>query len=748
MLSYLKRLSRFVLRHPALVASLTVTGLVVGARQLNLLEPLELTAYDRMMQLRPALPPDPRLLIVEITEADIQALEQWPMTDAVMNQLFQKLEQHQPAVIGLDIFRDIPVPPGHAELSARFAKSDRIIPICKLKDTENPGTPPPPEVPESRVGFSDLAIDASGTVRRALLFHHLNLTSGCTTPYSFSFQLARRYLEQKGIQPENYQDALKFGQSIFKPLLPNSGGYQQADAGGYQILLNYRSGRQLADTITLSEVLSDRLNPNLVKGRIILIGATAPSLKDAFWTPYSTQGRQLTKMSGVVVQGQIVSQILSTVLDGRRVFWFWPEWAEIWWIWGWSLAGGLLVRSVRNPAQLALAEILALSLLLGISVILFFGSGWVPVVAPSLGLIAGSTGVLAYTAYKTQQERAYFARLVQEQENNLVALQALLKEKTLEPAIAPEQEPLTNTTQIAPGDSTGDSTAIWNSHQEAAPAPTGAETPSKSTDILSGRYKIIRVLGAGGFGLTYLAEDTLRPGKPKCVVKHLQPARRDDKFLTIARRLFRTEAEILEKLGNHNQIPQLLAYFEENKEFYLVEEYVKGDSLSDELPVDKRLPEAQVKELIKGILEVLSFIHEHSVIHRDIKPSNIIRRQTDDKLVLIDFGAVKQIQPQELSDQENLTVAVGTRGYAPPEQYAGHPYFSSDIYAVGIIGIQAVTGIAPHQLSLAPETGEINWRHLANISEEFAQLLQKMVHYHFADRYQSASAVMEDLRRL
>ena len=155
-------------------------------------------------------------------------------------------------------------------------------------------------------------------------------------------------------------------------------------------------------------------------------------------------------------------------------------------------------------------------------------------------------------------------------------------------------------------------------------------------------------------------------------------------------------------------------------------------------------------KLIKDILEILVFIHNHNVIHRDIKPSNIIRRQTDGQLVLIDFGAVKQIQPQQQLDQEHdtpehNTVAVGTRGYAPPEQYAGYPKLCSDIYAVGVIGIQALTGIPPHQLLLDSETGEISLHHLANVSDEFAQILKKMVRYHFPHRYQSVTKVLEDL---
>ncbi len=771
-LSRLKRISGFVLGRPALVASLTVTGLLLGCRRLSLLEPLELSAYDRLVQLRPALPPDPRLLVVTVTEADIQAQKKYPLTDAVVNQLLQNLEEYQPAAIGLDIYRDLEQPPGHAELSSTLQKSDRIIPICKRPDRDNPGTPPPPGVPESRVGFSDIAVDKpNGIVRRGLLFVNpvQTTSSGCTTPYSFSFQLAQRYLERKGIQPELIQqdqkEYLKLGKVVFKPLLPTAGGYQQADAGGYQILLNYRSSTSLARTVTLSDVLANRLNPSWVKDRIVLIGISASSIDDAFYTPYSSQERRLQKMPGVVVHGQLVSQLLSAVLDGRRLFWFWPEWGEALWIFGWSLTGGILVRVVRHPGQLMLAEGVALGLLLGISVLMFFESGWVPMVAPTLGLITAGTGVLGYSAYQAEQERIkaekerlYIEQKAQEQEKNIALLQGLLKQSTNYPVtteteteIAPTADAaLTEETEMPPEDS-NESTAIATP-EDFVPVPATnrrdrVKHPETTTNLLAGHYKINRILGAGGFGLTYLAQDLHRPGSPQCVVKHLKPARRDEKFLQVARRLFHTEAEILEKLGTHPQIPRLLAHFEEKTEFYLVQEYVQGHPLSDELPVDKRLPEEQVVDLLLSILDILTFIHGHSVIHRDIKPSNIMRSELDDKFVLIDFGAVKQIQPQERPDQEGQTVAIGTRGYAPAEQYAGHPSFSSDIYALGMIGVQAVTGIFPHQLTVS-ETGDVSWRHLANVSKEFGQILEKMVRYHFPERYQSAAVVMEELQRL
>jgi serine/threonine-protein kinase len=270
---------------------------------------------------------------------------------------------------------------------------------------------------------------------------------------------------------------------------------------------------------------------------------------------------------------------------------------------------------------------------------------------------------------------------------------------------------------------------------------------------LKGRYKIIKNLGRGGFGKTYVAEDTHRPGAPYCVVKQLNLIFKDREFLQIARRLFSLEAEILEKLGRHAQIPQLLAYFEEDKEFYLVEEFIKGHCLKNELIVGKRFPDFTVVNLLKDILGILAFIHKQGVIHRDIKPGNIIKREQDGRAVLIDFGAVKQIQPHVLKEQGSitlttLTIAIGTADYAPLEQLAGQPSFNSDIYALGIVSIQALTGIPPNQLKRDPQTGAVVWRHQAQVREELAEIIDKMTHYMYTERYQSATAVLEDLDKL
>ncbi|MBD2471916.1 serine/threonine-protein kinase [Nostoc sp. FACHB-145] len=273
----------------------------------------------------------------------------------------------------------------------------------------------------------------------------------------------------------------------------------------------------------------------------------------------------------------------------------------------------------------------------------------------------------------------------------------------------------------------------------------------KPGDLLDNRYLIVRSLAAGGFGQTYIAEDTRRPGNPVCVVKHLVPASSDPKFLENATRLFLTEAQTLEKLGIHDQIPRLLAYFEEHQEFYLVQDWIDGFPLTHELLPGQRWPESKVCQMLQEVLSILQFVHSFGVIHRDIKPDNIIRRRQDNKLVLVDFGIVKQIRTQMLTPGQmnvNATIAIGTPGYMPTEQGRGNPRPNSDIYALGIIAIQSVTGLNPTQLQEDPQTGEIIWQPWAQISQELNTILDIMVRYHFKDRYQSATEALTALEPL
>ncbi|MGF1487148.1 MAG: protein kinase [Prochloraceae cyanobacterium] len=278
-----------------------------------------------------------------------------------------------------------------------------------------------------------------------------------------------------------------------------------------------------------------------------------------------------------------------------------------------------------------------------------------------------------------------------------------------------------------------------------------------SGETIGENYKIVCSLKKGGFSQTYKAKNLDRPDRPLCVVKEMKPPKdASPDLIKDLKERFKREAEALKILGNHSQIPQLYSYWEERGKFYLIQEYIPGYDLRQELIRGKRIAEKKVIQLLIDILYVLEFVHQGGFIHRDIKPSNIIRRETDGKIFLIDFGAVKEIEyvARANSKQTNKTKVIGTENYMSPESQAGKPKFNSDIYAVGIIGIQALTGLHPKDLPADPRTGEIIWRFatheqlIAPVSLELEKILNKMVRYHFKDRYQSVNEVIEALSQL
>lgn len=268
---------------------------------------------------------------------------------------------------------------------------------------------------------------------------------------------------------------------------------------------------------------------------------------------------------------------------------------------------------------------------------------------------------------------------------------------------------------------------------------------------LGGRYKIISQLGVGGFGRTFLAEDLHLPGSPRCVIKHLKPQSKSEETLQMARRCFNVEAQVLYQLGIHDQIPRLLAHFEEAQEFYLAQEFVEGEPLTKELVEGQPWPQERVLSVLRDVLEVLAFVHQQQVIHRDLKPSNLIRRRYDRRIVLIDFGAVKQVGNPEFDPATgltNLTISIGTQGYMPNEQLAGKPKFCSDIYAVGVIAIQMLTGVHPRHFG-EDGRGEIDWHSgTAVVRPELQTILDRMVRYDFRERYSDASEVLQALATL
>ncbi|TVP56720.1 MAG: serine/threonine protein kinase [Nodularia sp. (in: Bacteria)] len=267
--------------------------------------------------------------------------------------------------------------------------------------------------------------------------------------------------------------------------------------------------------------------------------------------------------------------------------------------------------------------------------------------------------------------------------------------------------------------------------------------------LLRDRYRVVKPLGQGGFGATFLANDQALPGEPCCVIKQLRPSGTAPHILQMARDLFEREAKTLGKIGNHPQVPRLLDYFEEQEQFYLIQEYISGATLQQEIKLNGTYSEAGIKQFLSEILPLVQYIHEQKVIHRDIKPANLIRRTQDARMVLIDFGAVKNQVTQAALNQSGQTAltayAIGTPGFAPPEQMAMRPVYASDIYALGVTCVYLLSGKTPKDLDYNPKTGEMMWEQLVQASDHLTTVLRKMLDVSVRNRYQSAEEVLRAL---
>jgi CHASE2 domain-containing sensor protein len=419
---YLRKLSLVKLREldPDLVATaerkfwLLVMLLLSGVctigtltlREQGVLQAQELSALDYLMRLRPQERPDPRLLVVTVTESDIQNRKEGSLSDRTLSQLLSKLEEGQPRVIGLDLYRDFPVNAGWQELLPHF-KNPKLIAVCAGLTRGKKGISAPPGIPKERLGFSDVVVDDDGILRRHLLAMQPDLDSPCKTNETLSFQLALHYLAGQGIQPNlTEEEEYRIGKVLFTPLAARRGGYRRLDTRGYQVFLNYRalqSPEQGAERVTLSEVLSGRVDPRRIKDRVVLIGVSAESVKDDHLTPYSSRVQPPQRLSGVFVHAQMVSQVLSAVLDSRPMLWVWPDWVEMLWIVSWSVIGGVVGIVVRSFWLTGLVSVGALGGLVGLCWVGILYAGWLPLIPPALALVITDTCVvLAEQKYRSQ----------------------------------------------------------------------------------------------------------------------------------------------------------------------------------------------------------------------------------------------------------------------------------------------------------------------------------------------------------
>jgi CHASE2 domain-containing sensor protein len=379
------------------LASVLVTGFVIGVRTLGFLQAWELQAYDQLMQLRPNEGQDKRLLLVTITEEDVQSQPVQErgaasLSDSTLERVLEKLERSQPRGIGLDIYREIPVGDKYKKLANILSNSDRFYAICKYG---NPGIRPPQEAKSEHHGFNNVIIDFDDVLRRHLLA--VSDASPCQNHYALSWELAKRYLADEGIKNGTLNNYLQFGQTVFKTLETNTGGYYNINVSGHQILLNYRASEPIAQKVTLQQVLSDRFDPSLAKNRIVIIGTTDPSFNDHRWrTSYGRGQGSVRNLSGMEIQAHMVSQILSAVLDNRPLIWSLPKPVEILWIWCWSFVGSLVAWRFESLVNILLGEGIIIGVLYGSCwALLVLIGGWIPLVPPALAVVvAGGSLVI------------------------------------------------------------------------------------------------------------------------------------------------------------------------------------------------------------------------------------------------------------------------------------------------------------------------------------------------------------------
>ncbi len=369
-----------------------VTLIVLGVRQLGGLQGLELLAYDWMVNFKSKNKIDSRLLVVEITDKDIESQNSWPITDKTMAQLLKNIQQHQPKVIGFDLYREVAYPPGTKLLRQELQK-DNVVAIQLLGNGNNSVSAPPGVKPE-QIGFNDIVIDAEDDVlRRNLMYVQLGKKEE-EKMYGFSLRLSLKYLAERNLVFQVHDDSLQIGNAVFPDLKANSGGYQlkSSETAGWQTLINYRSPN-IAQKVTLSAVLAGKVPHDLIKNKIVLIGTTAPSIKDIHSTPYKGAKGY---MPGVMTHAQMVSQILNVVLDNGSLFWFWSEWLEKIWIWGWALLGAAIAWRLRHPLAIATVGIVSIGGLWGICLVTFYFNGWIPFVPPAITLAITTASVLGY----------------------------------------------------------------------------------------------------------------------------------------------------------------------------------------------------------------------------------------------------------------------------------------------------------------------------------------------------------------
>ncbi|HZW26701.1 MAG TPA: adenylate/guanylate cyclase domain-containing protein [Gallionella sp.] len=383
---------------------------LLGVRELGGFHAMELMAYDLGLRLRPAKAADERVVLIAQTEEDIHRLG-FPVPDGTLAQILERLTQYQARAIGVDIYRDIPVPPGEGKLNSILQRNQNILWVTKYSEKNGHSVAPPKVIQGTdQVGFNDMIDDPGGIIRRGLLF----MDDGQNVYYSFPLQIALRYLQPAGIglepDPQN-EEYLRLGRTTIPPFQENDGGYVNADAAGYQFLLDYQGMPHQFKQFTFSELLAGKVDPSFIKDKIVIIGTTAKSLNDYFYTPFSQGLGADQRIFGIELHGQIVSQIIRFALDADPAIKVWDENTERLWIWFWTILGALVGFFARALSRFTLAALGVLGILTSACYFSGLAGWWIPAVPPALGYLVAATVVASYMSNQEKMQRAVLMQL-------------------------------------------------------------------------------------------------------------------------------------------------------------------------------------------------------------------------------------------------------------------------------------------------------------------------------------------------
>jgi len=395
----------------SVVGSILVTLCVLVLRNWGNLETLELVAYDWLLRSRAQAPATAsRVAVITVTEKDIQEHD-WPLKDAILARALEALERLKPRAIGLDIYRDIPVPPGSEELTRVFKNNPSIIVTMRMAEGSSATVAAPTALRNTpQVSFNDLLVDRDGIVRRGLLF----LDDGKATVYSFALRLALVYLQAEGIvpQPDTVKpERLRLGSVTLSPLEGNDGSYIGADARGYQFLIDYADARRPLPSFDLASLLAGRINPDLLRDKIVIIGTKAESVPDIFHTPLSSESITGDRMTGMELHGMIAGQLLRHALDGASATKVLSETLETSWILFWGVLGSTVGIWSISPWRYWLLIVSGFVVITISAYGAFLLAWWVPLVPPAIAWLGSAAFATAYQSYQEKTQRTLLMQL-------------------------------------------------------------------------------------------------------------------------------------------------------------------------------------------------------------------------------------------------------------------------------------------------------------------------------------------------